>query len=346
MGKAWLIPGDGPIDKPAVDINCSNTWFVTIWFWKKVFAFLGSDQIFSSNDSDIFSTLSVLSWEYLPLTKKALDALAEAEAKAASQIKSIECDDGEAISIYTKRPSFPSVRAAIQTHCSNYPIVQIIRKDFEQIPDVTMDDDAVITKRLKFLQTDLALTQAELDAILAAYFTRMNNSFLGCLHFHTADGKVTYPSRTLTIFEVLGYSEPDKVYEELKKSCPAKGGILNIDADGIKIPSEIFQYLEGAGDDHLISHYIDTPEMSKLSFNDFSQIPEEQRTLAKKLLNAKSAGGTNILFYGAPGTGKTAFASVLAKECNKTYYALKHTPDVKFRRSDSEIDSVNDFRFR
>lgn len=51
MGTAWLIPGDGPIDKPAVDINGSNTWFVTIWFWKKVFAFLGSDQIFRSNDS-------------------------------------------------------------------------------------------------------------------------------------------------------------------------------------------------------------------------------------------------------------------------------------------------------
>lgn len=346
MGKAWLIPGDGPIDKPAVDISCSNAEFVTIWFWKKVFAFLGSDQIFSSNDSDIFSTLSTLSWEYLPLTKKALDELAEAEAKACQE-KEAKCGDDEFIALYMEHKSLPSVRGAIQSNCSNYPIVQIIRKDFEKIPDVTIDTDVAVTRRLKFLQTDLVLNQAELDAILAAYFARMNNSFLGCLKFSTADGKVTYPSRTFTIFKVLGYSEPDEVYEDLKKSCLAKGGILNIDGDSISIPSEIFQYLDGSGDDHLISHYVDSPEISKLSFKDFSQIPEEQRTLAKKLLNAtKSAGGTNILFYGAPGTGKTAFASVLARECNKTYYALKHTPDVKFRRIESEVDSVNDFRFR
>jgi len=72
----------------------------------------------------------------------------------------------------------------------------------------------------------------------------------------------------------------------------------------------------------------------------YGELAERDGRVIKSMLSANPRR-CNILFYGAPGTGKTSFAYTLAKELGRTAFEIRHgDPDGKNMRSESRLAGV------
>ena len=110
---------------------------------------------------------------------------------------------------------------------------------------------------------------------------------------------------------------------------------------------EILEYLSGHSETALLSHYYHEIHHATLELDQFS-VETKQIDMLKKLLNHRSpTSGSNILFYGRPGTGKTELARALGKSQGLTVYEIQNPSDnlkLDFRlralkACESQIDS-------
>lgn len=83
-------------------------------------------------------------------------------------------------------------------------------------------------------------------------------------------------------------------------------------------------YLFGEGPRSLEVAFFKKVTDATLNMEDFELSPEERHVLDIVL---KSKGGTNILFYGRPGTGKTSFVKTLAKYYEKDLLSVTFPED-------------------
>jgi SpoVK/Ycf46/Vps4 family AAA+-type ATPase len=109
--------------------------------------------------------------------------------------------------------------------------------------------------------------------------------------------------------------------------------LIHLDVAGMAIETRISEYLTGLGDRKLKNAFFTREAVTHLGLEDFNLPAGEVRVL-KALL--KGSGGCNLLFYGAPGTGKTSLAKCLAKRFGLDLYNV---------RVDEQGDD-HDFRFR
>lgn len=90
--------------------------------------------------------------------------------------------------------------------------------------------------------------------------------------------------------------------------------------DDLSINDKICDYLLGVGDRELKNTFFTNKIATDLSVDDFSLPQKELRVLKALLTSNKSC---NILFYGAPGTGKTSLAHCLAKYLGRDLYCVR-----------------------
>ena len=93
-------------------------------------------------------------------------------------------------------------------------------------------------------------------------------------------------------------------------------------------------------DEPLANSYFSKDTEETLPWGDFADLAKKHGNILKRML---TSGGkpVNILFYGAPGTGKTSFARALAKEIGRTCYSISQSITDKGCRTSSSPD----FRF-
>ena len=112
--------------------------------------------------------------------------------------------------------------------------------------------------------------------------------------------------------------------------------------ENIDLTSGIQSFLNGMDDQPLSSKYYSQIEDKPLPWEYFSKTAETHGEIIKALIGSVGNGkrkGLNILLYGEPGTGKTSFATALAKECELTAYAVAQN------KIEGKSDSSSDFRF-
>ena len=98
-----------------------------------------------------------------------------------------------------------------------------------------------------------------------------------------------------------------------------------LDADGDLCSGEFRRYLAGVGDESLEwRFYRKRGTEEALPWEYYGALAREHGAILKRLLRAADGhGGANVLFHGAPGTGKTSFAETLARELGLSLYEIR-----------------------
>ncbi len=143
------------------------------------------------------------------------------------------------------------------------------------------------------------------------------------------------PGRSTTPLNIRGRALPmalglsaNKFQLRLKEDAPlVRTGLVKIDRDGdLKSFRGTHRLISEAGDSNVdpIRLLLDIASSSDLVWQDFEHVAvhrDHVESLVKGALD-KSALGVNILLHGPPGTGKTEFCKVLARQLGLTLYSV------------------------
>ena len=135
----------------------------------------------------------------------------------------------------------------------------------------------------------------------------------------------------------LNTSESDILNSIRPNKALRKYNCLDEDLD---LTREIGDFLSGMTDEPLAHNYYTKDSEESLPWSDFADLTEIHGDILTRMLK-KSGSPVNILFYGAPGTGKTSFARTLATKVKKKAFRISQSSGDKGCRTNSSAE----FRF-
>lgn len=149
--------------------------------------------------------------------------------------------------------------------------------------------------------------------------------------YMNCEGYIEWPSRRIQNREKpLYYAMAlDRSYGEVSKAMASDGklrkfGLFDCDWD---FSRKIGGFLAGSSGATIKSgFYMSCSEDDVLPWDYYGDLAEKDGAVICEMLKAR-AGKCNILFYGAPGTGKTSFAHTLAKRLGRTAFEVRQGND-------------------
>lgn len=122
----------------------------------------------------------------------------------------------------------------------------------------------------------------------------------------------------------------DRSYGEVLNVLSSKGRLMKfnvLDSDFDFNVGAFGTYLDGSEDEAIQrAFYAKCGDADILPWDFYGALASGDGELISKMISA-SSGKCNILFYGAPGTGKTSFAHSLAKRLGRTAFEVKQGKD-------------------
>ncbi len=185
------------------------------------------------------------------------------------------------------------------------------------LADTPKTKDETLERRFLELKRVLKLSNLELDVLLVAY-VRSQTCFSWPCRVEDRD-KPLYFAMAL-----------DRSYGEVLSVMNAKGRLRKfslLDKDWDFCWRTIGGYLDGVDDETIERRFYRRNEEAEiLPWEFYGDLATKDGAILKRLLDAKPKK-CNILFYGAPGTGKTSFARTLAKELGRTAWEIRQGDD-------------------
>ena len=200
------------------------------------------------------------------------------------------------------------------------PLRKMLRRLLELMKNRVLDhlevgeDDAAFDTRFANLCSFMNLNEVEADLFMLM-FVRRDTIF------------DDFPENEKIMERPLYYAMAiDRSYSEVLKALSKKGKLARygcMDDEYWFNYKEFDAYFTGTDESPLDERYYKVARAEPLPWEFFGDLSEKDGALLKEMLAARAAGGRlNVLFYGAPGTGKTSFACALAKAVGGTAYEL------------------------
>lgn len=176
--------------------------------------------------------------------------------------------------------------------------------------------EEVLESRFNELARLLKLEELELQVLILAYVIA-ETSFNWPYRIHDHE-KILYFAMAL-----------DRSYGEVARAMSPSGklrkfGLLDEDWD---FGRRIYGFIDGSVEDALCRRFYGKQSGDgALPWDYYGDLAEKDGAVICEMMKA-STGKCNILFYGAPGTGKTSFARTLAKRLGRTAFEIKQGAD-------------------
>lgn len=145
-----------------------------------------------------------------------------------------------------------------------------------------------------------------------------------------AETSFTWPYRIHDREKILYYAMAlDRGYEEVARAMSSSGklrkfGLLDDDWD---FEHRIYGFIDGSVEDALCRRFYGKKNCDDaLPWDYYGDLAAKDGAVICEMMKA-STGKCNILFYGAPGTGKTSFARTLAKRLGRTAFEIRQGAD-------------------
>jgi len=219
-------------------------------------------------------------------------------------------------------------------------LTKVIREDIasellSRFNRLSSHKDFRIKKRLNLIQKTFDLTDEEIEILIFYYL--LENCRLVESYFGGADFLQLRQIAALKNYGrlILGINNSSLV-KVFSKGVLFHSNLLGrahrMSGEGIGISQWCRDYLLGMGEKDITQEFFEIDEGKTLDIADF-EIKEDELLVIKTLLDSKYP--QNILFYGAPGAGKTSFTKSMTKEAGKRLYKVKipESDNIKDRRS-------------